>query len=275
MHLPEGYEQHKHKDPTFPIIFRYDRLTANRNFLMHWHENIEILCFTEGRCTVLCDTIPVEVSAGDIAIVNSCALHHLRALTPYCRYYCLIVDKTFCNDFKIPVGEMNLRMKITDEISVNHIINIVQEMKEKAPYYKTIVKAEVLQLLSRLYRNETDNELISALQIHPLDMVRKGITFIRQHYCEELSVDDICGHVGFSKYYFCRNFKRITGKTVVNYINFLRCDHARRLLMTGQCNVSESAERCGFHNMSYFTKTYKKQFGILPSQTVDSALDEI
>ena len=41
---------------------------------------------------------------------------------------------------------------------------------------------------------------------------------------------------------------------------------ARRLLASGECNVGEAAERCGFHNLSYFTKVYRRQYGRAPSQ---------
>ena len=38
-----------------------------------------------------------------------------------------------------------------------------------------------------------------------------------------------------------------------------------QLIFSGECNISESAERCGFHNLSYFTRAYKSFFGVLPS----------
>ena len=69
-----------------------------------------------------------------------------------------------------------------------------------------------------------------------------------------------------SKYYFCRAFKQATGQTVTQYINWVRCSHARRLLASGECNVGEAAERCGFHNLSYFTRVYRRQYGRVPSK---------
>ena len=55
---------------------------------------------------------------------------------------------------------------------------------------------------------------------------------------------------------------------MVDYLNFLRCENAQLLLASGRCNVRESAERCGFHNDSYFTRIYKQQIGELPSETM-------
>jgi AraC-like DNA-binding protein len=52
---------------------------------------------------------------------------------------------------------------------------------------------------------------------------------------------------------------------MVRYINILRCEHARKMLQNGNYRVEEVAYLCGFDNMSYFSKTYKKYMGCLPS----------
>ena len=52
----------------------------------------------------------------------------------------------------------------------------------------------------------------------------------------------------------------------MDYVNFARCSQARRLLITGRYNVTEAAQRSGFENLSYFTRTYKRYMGALPSR---------
>ena len=143
-----------------------------------------------------------------------------------------------------------------------------ESWKEAAAYFKTAVKAETLSLFTHIYRTASRQDLPEGQQnSRKLDMVRSAISYIRQHFTEDITVDDICRHLGFSKYYFCREFRRITGRTVTDTINLLRCSHAKSLISSGRCNVSESAERSGFRNLSYFSKTYKRYNGILPSDT--------
>ncbi|MBO7208972.1 MAG: helix-turn-helix transcriptional regulator [Clostridia bacterium] len=62
-----------------------------------------------------------------------------------------------------------------------------------------------------------------------------------------------------------REFKKITSNTVVEYINRYRCLKVTELLKDN-VPVSESAERCGFTNISYFTKVFKKCYGTVPSK---------
>lgn len=266
--FPNSYEQIVLEDPGFPVIFHQDFLNDKSNFLTHWHENIEILYFRKGTGVVYCDTVPVYANAGNTVVVNTCVLHSIHSVTPDCYYDCLIIDKQFFEKLELPFEESRFGSLVEDEDVQNHFDKIVREVSSKNPYYKIAVKAEVLSLIARLFRIALQAPIAREDRIsRRLDMVRAAIIYIRRHYKEELTVDEICSRVGFSKYYFCRVFREITGKTVVETINFLRCSHARGLLLTGRCNVSESAERSGFHNLSYFSRTYKRHMGELPSET--------
>ena len=99
--------------------------------------------------------------------------------------------------------------------------------------------------------------------------VKQAITYIKYHYFEEISVEDILKHVGFSRAYFSREFKRNTGVSLVTYLNMVRCRQAQILLSQKYYSISQIASMCGFNNASYFTKTYKKIMGRLPSETIE------
>lgn len=272
MAVQSSYEYHQIRDPHFPIIFHREALALNGSgVLAHWHENIELLWFTEGRGAVVLDSKRVEAGPGKIIIVDSNQLHRIYALSAECCYYCLIVDKAFCESFDLPVGEVRLKSAADDDALRTCYETIVHEMEQKQAHYKTAVLAGVLALLSRLYRNfaEPSPERTAGKdRANRSRMVRNAISFLRHSYQHPLTIDDICREVGFSKFYFCRVFHEATGKTVVDYLNFLRCENAQQLLSSGSCNVRESAERCGFHNDSYFTRIYKQQIGELPSETM-------
>lgn len=63
---------------------------------------------------------------------------------------------------------------------------------------------------------------------------------------------------------FYRLFKDYTGMSPIEYRNNLRLQLAQTKLRSGECTVSEVADLCGFSNLSYFTRLYKKQFGRTP-----------
>ncbi|MEF9959201.1 MAG: AraC family transcriptional regulator [Niameybacter sp.] len=263
------YEQHWHDDPKFPIIFHYDTLHRyNEKFTMHYHENIEILYFVKGNGVATCGANHVEVGPGDLLVVNSNELHFLYTTSTELDYYCLIADKSFCESFQVDVEDMMLQNLIQDRELVGSMERIIIEMGERQKHYKSAVQGLVIVLLTQFYRNYSLNQraVSDTTWNHKMDTVKKAIVYIKNNFTKTLTIDELCHHAGFSKYYMCRTFKEITGQTVVGYINFLRCDYARHLLSSGKYNVKESAEKCGIPNLSYFTKTYKKYMGHLPSQ---------
>ena len=82
---------------------------------------------------------------------------------------------------------------------------------------------------------------------------------------EKISLEDISRSVLCDKYTLCRDFKKYTGQTVFENLNRYRCIKAAELLNDGK-SVAEAALLCGFESFSFFTKTFKKYMGSLPSE---------
>ena len=265
------YETHIHPDPNFPIIFHLD--TCHREsppFLPHWHESLELLYVVEGECQVSGNGAASRATVGDVVIFSSNSIHAVYPVSNVSRYYCLIVDKAFCDSFGVPVGDKQFVQVVNDWRIRGCYQWIVREMQERQPYYKESVKAYSLQLLircCRLYALSPGSQ--PGGESRRSEMVKEAVSYLRAHFADPVTVDELCAHVGFSKYYFCREFKAFTGRTVVDYLNFLRCSNARRLIASGRYNVSESAAMSGFKSLSYFSRVYRRQMGILPSEEQD------
>lgn len=88
--------------------------------------------------------------------------------------------------------------------------------------------------------------------------------YIRGYYNRKLTLDEIAQAIYVDKYALCRDFKRLSGQTIVQYTNSYRCQQAAEHIANG-CTVAEAAEQCGFDNISFFIKTFKKYMGMLPS----------
>ena len=262
-----AYESAAFKDPELPVIFHLDTTWPGRPFNIHWQDSLEMLYMVEGEAEVSSDTLRQVIRTGEIAVINSGHSHEIRALTPVTRYYCLLAERELCEQLGAPVGQVRFCLRVSDAMAREYFDRIVDEMLTRSAYYKPAVRADLGGLLVHLCRHWVERkEFDGERKDKRLDMVKAAISYIQLHLSEELSVEQISAAAGFSKYYFCRGFKEITGRTVVDHINYTRCCYARRLLLSGKCNVSESAELSGFSNLSYFAKTYKKYMGELPSK---------
>ena len=91
----------------------------------------------------------------------------------------------------------------------------------------------------------------------------KVITYIMEHFqCSELGLEKITKVFGISKTVLCQQFRDTAKMTIGEYILQVRMHHAKELLDEGYSNVAFIAEKCGYDDAGYFTKRFKKYFGL-------------
>ena len=92
------------------------------------------------------------------------------------------------------------------------------------------------------------------------------ITYINEHFAEEISVSDLAAKAGLSHYYFIRAFKRETGFTPHEYILNTRIATAQYLLKNTKLTIKDICYQTGFSNESIFCSAFKHRSGITPTQ---------
>ena len=96
-------------------------------------------------------------------------------------------------------------------------------------------------------------------------IAKRVIFFIQENYDKRITLDQISKEVLTDKYTLCKIFKKLTGQTIFENLNEYRCLKAAEYIAEGK-SVSEAANLCGFDNNSFFTKTFKRYIGTLPSK---------
>lgn len=268
MNTNNFYEPHTHKDPSFPIIFHLDTMQKYQsNFLPHWHESLEILYILHGTINVLADAASVTAGKDEIIVINSNNVHYIQTLAEESQYYCLIIDRKFCEEFNLDTGEVVFQRQIQDHELGDKFKIINEEFHLRKSLYKAKIKATAMDLVISLYRNYTvaESSLSRQIKNDKIEIIKKAIRYIQSNYTQAITITSISAEIGISKYYFCRIFKEITGYTTVSFLNIVKCNNAKKLLQSGKYGVEEAALLSGFDNLSYFSKTYKKHMGNLPS----------
>ncbi|MEL7563905.1 MAG: PocR ligand-binding domain-containing protein [Dehalobacterium sp.] len=105
-----------------------------------------------------------------------------------------------------------------------------------------------------------------------LQAVQKAADYIRKNYRNKLTIDDIAHDVFLSSCYLSRIFKQSLGCTLMEYLAQVRVEKAKDMLKNPQFNVMQVAEKSGFDDPSYFTRTFKKVEGVTPSKFKQNAL---
>ena len=147
----------------------------------------------------------------------------------------------------------------TDIISKYKKLNETWLMRQAG--YQMRGKALFLLILHRYMEMLIYNK--DALQ---LDFrIDTAIRYIISHYTKPLTVSKVAEVVSLNPVYFGNLFKRVTGITFRDYLNMVRLNQAEDMLRTGEYNVTESALRCGFTDVFYFSRLFKKNKGVVPS----------
>lgn len=94
--------------------------------------------------------------------------------------------------------------------------------------------------------------------------LRPALCAFADGWREDMPVSHYAELCHMSEVNFRRLFRECTGMPPVEYRNDLRLAHARAMLRSGEYNVSETAALCGFSNLSFFTRLYKKKYGHTP-----------
>ena len=268
-------------DDTFPIIIIPQRAsfignldTATRAF----HEAVEIKYFYEGESTIIIDSQTIHASVGDVIVVNPYEFH----TTIDCgkdnpgKYHLFMIGLDF---FEGAVGaDTNLRKLLFEKrvhfktkISENRklsrlLLDAVSEYQLGDGASRLSLFGLVAEIFAELLRTATTKEKDAPTEdrLGYYAIIEPALRLIRDGYSERFTVDSLADACRVSKYHFCRIFKAATGVSAIHYLNEHRLKIADTMLQNTTMSVSEVASLCGFDDVSYFSRIYKKQFNKTP-----------
>ena len=263
---PPVYELNLRKDPLIPFrVHRCIQATGRRP--QNWHENIEFLYCISGEGFVTYNDRRIPIREGQLVVVKSEMFHSVISDT-HMDYHCLTLDRHFCRESGIPTTQLYFQELIDDPGLSSTFLEIfdAQEQYERSgsTFPAAVVRARTLDFLYRLCRDylvqeeRGDSSLSSQL-------VRSVMIYIRKNLSAPMTLDQIAEAAGVNKYHMSREFKRAVGRTIFDTVLQLRCTAAKELIERGS-SVSQAARACGFENLSYFTRAFKKYYQELPSR---------
>lgn len=119
---------------------------------------------------------------------------------------------------------------------------------------KGCFKAAVQSVVDYLMANKNANPEIA-----------RFLQYLEDHVDENISLEEAAGWCALGKSQFCILFKKAAGDTFVNYFNGLKMKKAFTLLGSSNIQVQEAASRIGIHDISYFSRLFKKYYNMSPS----------
>jgi AraC family transcriptional regulator len=110
--------------------------------------------------------------------------------------------------------------------------------------------------------------MLSETQIFPdqADCIEDVMKYIREHISEPLDRGTLAAVAGFSVPHFHRVFTAHVGESAISYLRRMRLERAARKLRMGAVDITEVALAAGYDTHAAFSKAFKQQFGLSPSE---------
>ena len=259
------------------VIFHKQKTSS-----LHYHDYNELVFVLSGHGSHICKGEEYKISRGDVFVIKPGSEHRYQA-SPELNIVNVLIDfsspELALNDLRQVSGfyalfeveplvrERNkgdLRLRLSPEeldTACRHLQEISTESKLQNPGYRFAALSSFYRLLlmiSRLYEQPHQKPAENMMRLGTM------LHFIEKHYMQDISRDDIVNAACLSVSSGSRLFRKLIGKSIVEYLTQVRIDHAKEKLRKN-LKVSDVAFQCGFRDSNYFSSVFKKMTGISPT----------
>ncbi|MDD3153988.1 MAG: AraC family transcriptional regulator [Victivallaceae bacterium] len=270
-HLAEYEIDHRH------FAFMAQQMPRGRSERIHAHDCYEFMCIRNGYGINTVAAMNHPIIAGDVYVIPPAISHRFFAASDL-EFYTLMVDADFFRMEFTPSlfgpEPVKLRLSTVEFEKMDAFCReMVEESKQREPNYPAAMNAWMnllLTQLGRIHLRGGASKVSPEVRAHPMTenyLTLSGIIdFVNRNYLHDINLAMIAEKQHLSEKYLSRFFRRETGTPLIRYINNLRVEKARRLLMEHrEWNITEIASRCGFCDASYFTRVFRRTLHLSPS----------
>lgn len=271
------------QDENFPFFIQYGN--HDKDLSMHTHADFsELVIVLSGTAAHIVDNQQFYIKKGDVFVISNDTAHGYKSTDDFC--ICNIMYRssdlfTIVSDIKKSPGfhalfvlepylskdhsfESRLKLDVLEFEKISAIITqLINEYQKKDEGWQTFVHANFITLVVLLSRLYTMNEHIKSSDIIN---IAKPVSYIENHYTEQISIEVLAKMAHFSPRHFTRIFSETYHTTPYNYIKLLRIHHACTLLKRTSLSISNIALESGYNDSNYFSRLFRDCIGTTPKE---------
>lgn len=277
------HEKKSHTSLDFPYNTYLCSIPLDFQFVpTHWHREMEIIVIKKGNGIISLNLNTIHVTEGDMIFVLPGELHSIRQDNQNSMEYENIFFKQellrtgtddLCHrEFLDPLfnGLIDIPSHITPDDPLYNtlhdcIIRLDTCCAEQSYGYQLLIKGILFQLFF-IFINNCPVKSPCSKRTYALDKLKLILGYIEAHYSESISISEIARICHYSNSHFMKFFKNCMGISFCQYVNEYRLEVAARLMKESEETILAVASACGFDNLSYFNRSFKKKYGLTPGK---------
>lgn len=250
----------------------------------HWHEEYEFLVITKGKGTACLNSRNISISPGDILFINAECVHSFwgEPDDPIA-FYALDFGRELINSYgnddiqqkyinRQGSGELIFRDHFRKEDPVwQNLHDPLEEIRmlcaKDLEANELLIKSDLLRIWHFLCRDAQKTSFsLKKKDDGKVLLVKEILQYIQENYTHNLTLGDLADHFHMSEGQFCRFFKSQINMTAIEYLNYYRIGAACDRLREGRMSISDVAIECGYNNISYFNRTFRRYMHCTPGE---------
>ena len=260
----------------FPMEY-YSLDNSSINYIMkyHWHMDWEFIRINKGEFNITLNEINLDLTEGDILIIPGGILHGGFPKSD-AKYECIVLHSSIIYNNNRLIKEQ-VKNSVIHSFKLEREVNrelcniadfLFDAIKNKSFGYEAVSSGALILLIGKLMEKEISGikGTEKGISNKRIDSIKCALKLIEEEYNSDISLNTLAKICGMSPRYFCEFFKEMTGRTPIDYNNRYRIECACNKLSGSKMNVTETATSCGFNDISYFIRTFKKYIGVTPKK---------
>ncbi|MDN4522981.1 AraC family transcriptional regulator [Fictibacillus fluitans] len=258
----------------------------------HSHEFVELIFVVKGKGEHVFEGVSYPIKQNDIFIINPGEVHTYTVQSGEsleiinCLFLPNLINHKWLKELGISESMdffyihpfLNEKERFHHRINLNdrhstRILDLLNalmfEFEARKPCFMTLVRLQIVELfilLSRIFNEKRINSFHSSESNQDNIIVQRIRGYLERHYDEKICIPELCHLFGISSRHLNRVFKKVCGKTVIEWVHQIRIDKAKYLLIHSDEKVITVATKVGYEDPAFFSKLFQRMVGCSPGK---------